>query len=115
MNNTDTDLPCTEFGTRMRNITARCANDNYLQNKKTMTNIDNNYQVEAVLARNWFLVLELDAKRIKVGDLLVLNNINYTVTKTNNDVNDGFVSYHFTKTGPVMPLRRRRDSEADSD
>jgi hypothetical protein len=103
----------TDLAIRMRNITARCAKESYYKSKRTMTNIDTNEQIDADLARDWFLVLERDANRIKVGDVLVHNHFRYTIISTNNDVNDGFVSFHFTRTGPMVLARRRRDLETD--
>jgi len=104
-------IDSTDLATRMRNITAEFAKESYDKNKRTMTIIATNEQIDADIAKNWFLVLERDAKRIKVGDVLVRDDIHYTVTKTDNDVNDGFVAFHFVKAGTMKPARRRRDLE----
>jgi hypothetical protein len=101
----------TDIATRMRNITARCAKESYDKSKKTMTNVANNEQIHVDLAKNWFLVLERDAKRIQVGDVLLHNHFHYTITSANNWVSDGFVSFHFKRTGPMVPAKRSRDLE----
>jgi hypothetical protein len=104
-------IDSTDIATRMRNVTARCAKESFEKRKKTMTNIDTNEQIDADLARSWFLVLELDAKRIQVGDVLLHHYFHYEVISTNGDVNDGFVSFRFKRTGPMVPAGRRRNLE----
>lgn len=103
----------TEFGTKMRENSARFAMESYDKNKRTMTNIDTNELIDADLARDWFLVLEQDAKRIQVGDILLHNYFHYKVISTTGDVNDGFVSFRFKRTGPMVPAGRRRNLVAD--
>lgn len=104
-------IDSTDLATRMSNITASCAKESYDKSKKTMTNIATNEQIAAYLARNWFLVLERDAKRIQAGDVLLHNYFHYEVISTNGDVNNGFVSFRFKRTGPMVPAGRRRDLE----